>query len=477
MIIHTTKRDYMWSYVAYVLKFGSNLIIFPIVLNMLTTSEYGIWITFSSMGILINLFDFGFSSTILRNLTYVWGGANSLQANGYRITNDTTQRNDRLFVLTYCTCKKLYSGIAILAMLISYTIGLGYMIYIIKDNFCSNYIIAWLIYGTSLGINLYYAYCTVTLKAVGAISESQKATICGFSIQIIISYIGLMIGGGVVALSLASCLCGFMTRLVSKYYFTNYCDIREIIEKYRPSITITEIFNSFKILWYNAQRAGISSISTVLMIQSTTLLCSTYFGVAITGEYGLCLQIISAISNIAMIQYQTVLPQLTQARLTNNKDLCISIFSNSIVFSWIVYLLGCIIVLLINQPLLYLIKSQTMLNKTIFIIMGLYMFGEMNYSLHASYISLENKLPFVKSVVITSTVVVVLSWIIVALNVSIIGLMLTRLIVESVYIFWKWPVVARQQLSVSWYGLLFTGLRQWRFVLADFLQIVNSKIR
>lgn len=457
MIIKASKRDFFWSYAAYILKFGINIFIFPIVLRALSSEEYGLWVTFSSIGIVVNLFDFGFSSTLIRNITYVWSGATDIRKNGYSPPNKGAQRDDALFVITYHTCRTIYLIIALAAALVSFSLGTIYIVYITKDISSIEFLIGWFIYGASISINLYYTYCTVSLRAVGAIHQSQKANVLGFLVQLVVSYAGLAVGGGIISLAVAGCLCGIVNRMASLIMLRKYQSIGEIIEKNKDQATFQRKKELFKILWYNAKRAGISSVASVVLSQSTTLISSAYLGVAVTGEYGLCLQLLNVINGLSQIQYQTNLPQLTQARLVDDHSFCKKTFSKSMVSFWVCFLSGCGAVLIFGNWGLTLIGSQTAISIPIFIIMTLFSFGETNYSLHASYISLSNKLPFVRSLIITSVIVVIFSFASIALRFGIIGLLCIRLFVGACYIYWKWPNEAKKQLGITSFEMIRLG--------------------
>ncbi len=448
MQIRASKRDYLWSFAAYFLKFGINLFVFPIVLNILNTAEYGLWVTFSSLTIIVNLFDFGFSSTLLRNVTYVWGGSKELRSEGYDHTQSTDKRDDRLFLLTIQTCKRIYLIIGAIAFVAAVTFGTWYISYVIRDIYMPEYIIAWLIMVVGITLNLYTGYWSVLLRGVGAIKHSQKANIAGYLAQLVLSYVGLLCGFGIIALAVATVVCGIVIRSVSYYYFTHYQDIRGILAA-QCGFAKQEIKSTFGTIWYNAKKAGVSSIATVLMTQSTTMLCSAYFGVNMTGEYGVCLQILSALIAISQIFYQTSIPELTQLRQYDKKDKCKRRLSMSLCIAWGIFLLGTLLCVLSGDYLLNLIHSQTKFNLLIFLIVAYYSFGEMNYSMYASFISLGNRLPFVPSVVITSVIIIVLSFVSVYLPFGIWGLLLIRAITESAYIFWKWPSEVHKEMSLN----------------------------
>ena len=464
-MINTNKKDYIWSYLAYFLKFGINFFIFPVVLRLLSPYEYGLWVTFSSLGTIVNLFDFGFSSTILRNISYVWSGAQSLQKNGHENIKVEKQKNERLFVITLQTCRKIYLYSSLLAAFIALFIITGYILYIIRDMFRVEYVIAWLLYAINICLNLYFAYWPVALRAVGAIEEAQKATILGFLLQLIISYVGLLHGGGLVALSIAGCLCGTSIRIASIYYFKRYENIGEILVKFKNEIKKSEISHTMKILWFNAKKAGISSIATIVMAQSTTLICSAYYGVEITGMYGLCYQLLTMLVSVSQIYYQTTMPKLTQLRIEGNLKESQKKFSMSVLIGWFLFFIGVGAIILCGNPIFKCMGSQVELNLQLIIIIALYSFGEMNYSMHASYISLDNQLPFVKSVIYTAIVVVIVSLVMAKYSIDFWVLLLMRCICEMFYMFWKWPFEAHKLLQINMLQILHIGYQEIRRVI------------
>lgn len=69
------KSDVIWSYLGTAFSMLSNLITIPMVIYFLDSDLVGLWYIFVSIGAIANLFDFGFTVTLARNITYVWGGA------------------------------------------------------------------------------------------------------------------------------------------------------------------------------------------------------------------------------------------------------------------------------------------------------------------------------------------------------------------------------------------------------------------
>ena len=79
MKINITKRDIIWSYIGTILSMGSNFLMLPMIIFYMNDSMVGLWYVFASIGTIATLFDFGFSVTFARNITYCWSGANKLK--------------------------------------------------------------------------------------------------------------------------------------------------------------------------------------------------------------------------------------------------------------------------------------------------------------------------------------------------------------------------------------------------------------
>lgn len=82
-MIKISKADIIWNYIAQFFSLTSGLITLPLILKMLTVEEIALNYIFLTISSLVLLFDFGFSPQFSRNVSYVYGGAQSLKR-GYR---------------------------------------------------------------------------------------------------------------------------------------------------------------------------------------------------------------------------------------------------------------------------------------------------------------------------------------------------------------------------------------------------------
>ena len=134
MQIKIGRKDLVWSYLGYFLQICSNVILLPLILANITSTELGLWYTFTSVGILVNLLDMGFSPTLTRNITYAWSGAKDIQKEGAEISSDNSEPNYLLLNNILYACKKINMTISLMAILVLLFAGTPYIIYVIRSD-------------------------------------------------------------------------------------------------------------------------------------------------------------------------------------------------------------------------------------------------------------------------------------------------------------------------------------------------------
>src|SRR5699024_3097617 len=92
------KKDVVWGYISLILIQGINVILLPFILVFLSNKELGLWYTFTSLYGLAMLIDFGFQATISRNISYIWSGAENIQARGHQQALSNKKFNKDYFI-------------------------------------------------------------------------------------------------------------------------------------------------------------------------------------------------------------------------------------------------------------------------------------------------------------------------------------------------------------------------------------------
>jgi O-antigen/teichoic acid export membrane protein len=473
MNIKITKGDVFWSYLGYFLNIGVVLIILPFILKFLPVKEVGLWYTFASIGALVNLVDFGFSSTITRNMSYSWGGAKELVKEGLISGETIGQPNFKLITKIIHATKQIYLILSLSALFILAFPGTIYIVNITKDLSGHTHFIAWVIFGLGICFNLFYSYWTSILRGIGAIKEGQKAVVASKLFQLIITITGLFLGWGLIAVSVGFFVNGFILRIISRKYFKNEM---KLFNEDLPSIPMLRIIDkkTYGMLFHNAWRLGVVSIGAFLILQANTLLCASFFGLELTARYGLTLQLFAVLIGISGTVYSALMPEINQACLLNDLIKIKKLISISSTTNWIIYLIGFIFILVLGQQVLDLLRIEIkLLDANLLLFMGVYLFLENNHSMFASFITADNKVPFMKAAIISGILIVIISFSLnYYTNLGLWSLLLSQALVQLCYNNWKWPYVIFKQYDLTVNSIILTSMNYCKTRI-KLLYIVN----
>lgn len=457
MTIQISKSDVIWSYLGYILKVSSNLILLPVILRHLTSEELGCWYVFLSIGALVQLMDLGFTPTIMRNISYAFSGATCLKKEGIFSRQKLTQKPnyELIYKLKYLS-KKLYMYISIVAFLLLMTIGSCYLFFITEQLESGKIFAAWSIYVVAIFVNCYYSYWIPVLSGIGKIKESQQAIVISQLGYIFVGYAGLAILDGISALAVAFLISGIVQRWFSKHYF-----MKNTIE-HKVKMSQEEYQELFQVIWHTARKMGLVSVGAFLILQANTLICSTYFDLKTTAQYGLTLQVITVISVFSATMFRSYLPSINEARITNDQEKLKRHLALTTIVGWSTFLLCAILLILFGDAVLGSIGSKTsLLPQNMLILMVIYLFLEFNHSNFATFIVTNNEVPFVKASIYSGIAILILSLIFINFTGrSLWCLLISQAVVQLTYNNWKWPMVVMQQLNMQFWDIFRLGLKK-----------------
>lgn len=469
--IKINKSDIAWAYVGNFFRVAANIILLPLVLKFLSDDELGIWYVFGSISQIVVILDFGFAATLSRNISYTWCGVDSLQKENISENINNKETNFEYLKLVLQTCKIIYSVIALIALLFLLTAGLYYI-----NSLDSSCIIAWIIYSIGVALNMKYCYFTSFLLGVGAIAENNKAAIACKVTQIILSFILLFLGYGLLGISIAYLLSGIVIRICSKFYFDRYENIGTKLRQVQSKVPWSDIKHTFKIIWHNASKDGLVTLANYLNTQANTLICSSVLGLATTGSYGLSVQLTSVVATIAGIPFSSALPKLQEKAVTNDKEGGQSLFSGTMVLFVISYviLIGAVVAML---PVIKWLKPTLMINVSMFLAIAILGFMNQIYHYNASLISTFNVLPYPKAFIISSIISVVGSYFLARYSsMGVWSLIVSPIVVTIIYNLWKWPSYVLNIYETNLWAFCKEGCRYAVLYCSSILKKSNSHI-
>ena len=470
--IKTGKKELSLSYIASLLNSLTSLLVLPFILSKLSTSDVGIWYVFISISSFVGILDFGFSPTIIRNITYCWSGSNQLFSEGLPSKSLKNLPNYSLLKSLLIESKKVYYAIAISSLLLLLSIGTLYISTLLEDN-SRYYFLTWVIFSTSVSLNLYYSFYNASLRAIGSIKASNIIVIISRLIYLLIIVLGLLYGYGILTLSIANIVYTLIFGFFSKNNFKKKLGVEYLMIIKDTNYSTKKILN---IILPNAKKAGIVSIITFVMVRLNSLLAASFLGLEISASYSIVVQLFSAIGEVSKIFFNTFIPKLTSLLVEESKFKVRKILSFSLTIQWIVGFFGLIVVIILLRVLFSFLGSDINLTDSNYLlfVMAITFFLGWNHSTFATYITLSNTVPFIKSGIISSLFILIITiFLLQYTELRLWALVLPRFFVSLAYDNWKWPLVVFRELDLSVIKILKSGLNSLKGEIYNGLRFIK----
>lgn len=446
------KKDIIWSYFSQILQFAASIIILPIVLIRLTEFDISMYYIFTSIGLFINLVDFGLQPTLSRFVSYIYSGAQTLIREGF-VGSETNSVNYRLLKELVVSVKRIYGFLTISILLILGTLGTFYISSLASQDYKTT-MIAWFLYLISACFNLFYYYYTPLLIGRGLIKESHKTIVFSKLSYIFIAYIGVTLGYGLIAISLANLIGSFVNRFLSHIMFFD----EETKRKFQTIDVRVRVKETLSIIGHSSIRMGLVSLGSFLTYRSNIFFASKYLSIEQVASYGLSIQIVTLLVKIATLFFNTMLPKFNNLRFLEKKDEYKRLFIMSWGIMVITYLSGATVIVLFGNSILEIIGSNALLlSDELLLFMLLTFLLEINHGISMSFLSTNNIIEYHRSSIFTGIATVVIAFISLEyLNLNVYGLLIAQFISSLAYNNWKWPLEVKKLLSSNYYEYIKT---------------------
>ncbi|PTG36229.1 hypothetical protein, partial [Staphylococcus capitis] len=323
------RKDVAWSYLSLLMVQGINIILLPVIIRYLNTIELGLWYTFTSLYGLAMLIDFGFQTIISRNVSYLWSGAQSVKSEGFELAESKNSTlNIPYFSKVLSTVKFIYTSMGIVIFLLFSIFGTWYM-FSINDGQIDirTMLLAWIFYMFSIVLNISYSYWNSILKGIGAIKTYNQILVVTKLTQLILSIVLLILGCGLVGVSIAYFISVIVNRLLQSFSYYNYS---LETKKTKNKIKVKYDKEIFQAILPNTLRTGSLSLSNYLIINFPIILSSYYLSLKVSGQFGFINQIVTLIIMLSNSYYNTYLSKFNYLRVKNRISELIGLFRKAI---------------------------------------------------------------------------------------------------------------------------------------------------
>ncbi|WP_281544093.1 hypothetical protein [Grimontia sp. SpTr1] len=438
-------RSIGFGVLARLTSLGSNVIIIPLVISKLSSSDFSLWMLLVSLYSLVTIFDFGFSATISRYYSYAYSG----------VKYESFIRGEFSSAGDNATDKKLLANIdavnnRIFTLLLILSIGVMTGIYLYYTGFieielteAQNY--SWLLFSIAIIFTLMSVRSNGILHGSGKVSKIYVNTIFSNIIFLFLSVSMIFFDLGIMALAIS--------RLISAISLLtfNIIDQKEIAKDFYHCRTSKVCPIIIREITRNALKLGVGGLGNFLANRTTIYLLASYVVLNEIAGVSFVINISLIILSSCLIILNNNLPLIISFRAgedyTALKNQCVkvlfySISSYSLTFSLFVLLAPSFLKVLDSDIVLPSL-GVILLCFTIFLI-------ELIQAISVAYISTSNRLPFVKYQIFFGFTFVISCLLLNYFeSANLETILVAQLFSQCIYNAWKWPLVAWSDIKTK----------------------------
>ncbi|MDR2086103.1 MAG: hypothetical protein LBP72_02895, partial [Dysgonamonadaceae bacterium] len=394
--IQIDKKDVIWNYAATFLQIAASLLLFPFILRTLSSETIAIWTIFSTIIAFVNLLDFGFTPSFMRNVSYIFSGAKKLKRTGFYVV----EKED--YAIDYGLLKGLigvmrffYARMAIVLCIALASIGTYYVSTVLK-NYSNSHLevyISWIILCAVNSYSFFTLYYDSLLVGKGLIKRSKQITITGQIVYLTAAITFILLDWGLIAIVSAQALSVIIKRILAyRSFYTD--DISQNLQKVVESSQKTIL----KAIYPNAAKLGLTSVGAFLVSKSAIIIGSLYLSLEMIASYGITMQIIGIVAGISMVYFTTYQPKIMQYRIQNNNCEIKRLYLKACFLMAVTYIVGGAGLLCMGDWALNLINSKTQLLHKPVIALALFIaYLESNHAIAGGILTTKNEVPYFKA--------------------------------------------------------------------------------
>lgn len=458
--VHAGKRDVIWNYVGTFMSMASNFLLIPLLLLFLSNEEIGLWYVFVAIAGFAQLLEFGFTSTLARNLLFCLSGVRKLSKQGRDISEIAGEVDWHLARVIIRTSKAIYSVMGVIALIVSASLGTVYVDAVTYHFSVAWSFPSWVVFIVSIFTNLYFLYCLTNLRGVGDIAGENKAKTFGRLAQLLITALLLMAGFGLMAASIGFLSYSTIMRFVANHIFKSHREVQQGLISDTTFIRRTEIKEVLGTVSFVAWRDGVVSLAWYGATQAMSLLCSAFLGLAETATYSVMLQFATAVHYFSSVYMHTYLPSFQSAYVKGDSQRQRDSIDRGMSCYVLMFLACTLGVTLVVLPVLPLFKPDFICDPALYLTLSVYYFLLNQHSLYCQFIVSMNEIPYFKAYLVSTIAGVALTCLLCGwMHWGVWGLILGQAIPQLCYNNWHWPQYVYKKIGSTYIQSISTGTR------------------
>ena len=443
------------------LRLASGLLLLPLLVKLLPTErDLGMYYVFLNIAAVVPMIDFGFTGSIGRAVCCALGGATEIVAYGVAPAPGPDSRpNYELLWRLLHTTRRLYAYLSLGALLL---VGVcGTVVVEMRAHETSSPAltrIAWAVALTSVIWEIYASWWSSFLYAMNHVLTHARLNLLAHVVKFLIAAGLLLSGAGLLSVPLAGLVSGLVQRYLARFFVRRHLARTGIAA---PCVTREEVRDLFARLWPNSWRQGVISLSNYFSTNANSFVCATVFGLAATAQYGLSLQIMSISQGVAFVWTQVKWPQVGVLRARHDSAGIRRLIWPRMWLQNVTFLALATLGILCGPLLLQWWGSQkTLLPTPWLIVAAVCGFLDMQLSFWTALLTTENRIPFLRPVVISNGFSLCLALYLVAFSsLEAPALILAPLLAGCLFNYWYWPPAGARSMQTHWFRFMFASPR------------------
>jgi O-antigen/teichoic acid export membrane protein len=455
LLIRMGQTALLWNFVSTVLRSAGLILVLPVLLRTMPSSELGLWYVFLSISGAASLLDFGFNSTVVQSVGYVWAGARQLKQFG--LHTDEIESKPNLLLLGHLlgTMRFYYRLLSAIILLLLLTLGSWWIWHkTLGMDQAHSFLLAWVVFSFGTAYNVYGSVWPAFLSGINGVRQAQQLFAASLIVNYVVLLSALLAGWGIWSMVAGQLIMGIVQRYGGKIVFFRLAGSEFVPQE-------TE-FGLLKTLWPMASRFGVIGLAGFLLNSGVMIACSAELGLRATASYGLSMQAIIALSGLSLAWITVKMPYLNQLRVQNQLPRLVHTFINRTRAVVLTYLVGGLTLLLLGEMFLRWIDAKTQLLPfpQFAALMFIYLIDS-NRICYELIVLSENQNPFILSVLLSSIGVLMISIILMPF-LGIWGIVIAYIIAQFSFNYW-WTVLrgirGLRITSAQYFGRFF-GLKE-----------------
>lgn len=447
-----------WAYAAQFSGIAFSLLLLPLIIWNFPVERVALWYLFLTLGSLGTLAEQSLEPAITRYVTYARSGVGELPKYGASPGAATGQIDPQLVGIVVAAARWLHARTSAVNLAV-FGAGGGVYLWLLAspNNLGAETLRAWGMFTAAQYLGCRLMVNIPILQGMGHTREAFQALTLQRTGFLVTAIVGIAVFPRLEVIGIAQLIATALG------LGTAWLRVRRLLAASGVASHHGEASTCVREILQGSLRLWITRLGAFQIVKSNLLLVSSFLGLQAAGSLAISMQAMETIGLLALTPFFSRLPRLYELRtlgLTQEMKACIG---NSLLIAWISFCAGSIFLLWQGPALLGLLGSRNTLlpagSLILLLVTGLF---EMNHSLSATLLLLENRVPFMKAAVLSGLLIVCLSSLILSqTGLGVLGALAVPFVVQLAYNNWKWPLEALRSLDTTYLELARLG-KSWR---------------